>query len=404
MGSRTARSSPRSRNDWFIEDYEETDPRPAPQPYLPSGGRNFVPQQGTFNCTPSAFTVIPASFLPERTTDPNAAIDAALTAAGLSAADRSSIHRAGLRPIASEFGSAALTELIARLRWSAAYIVAWGTKSDSMLVQRLLLHVPGHFRELARRAPDAREAFVLECTGWLLMTQLRNLVANATQQTWWLPPAPSFVTVVPDPVPPVSAAVRQLLLRHGLIDTTMTADQWNARLVEWGSGLAGRQWQAEVSAPQAGRPFYATLVSVPAHINSATLQLHLSQSISGDQTFELRRVTAGWGEGTSDAPGAEGTGTTATTNSATWLHRFFPATFWATAGGDFAPTASATALVGINFVNYFWSSSQLASDVQSWLDAPSTQFGWVLKEVDESLEGVVEIEGSDEQLMHIREL
>jgi len=292
MGSPAAGPNARWPGDGFIEGYDEMDPSPArPQPYLPSGGRSFVPQQGTFNCTPGAFTVIPASFLPERTTDADAAIDAALATAGLSESDRRRIERAGLRPIASEFGGAALTELVARLKWSPAYIVKWGAKSDSMLVQRLLLHVPGHFRELARRAPDAREAFVLECTGWLLMARLRTLVANATRQTWWLPPAPSFVTVVPDPVPPLSTEVAQLLLRHALIDTTMTADQWNARLVEWGSGLAGRQWQAEVFAPQPGRPFYATLVAVPPHINTATTRASVNTSWSQRRSDTDARLT-----------------------------------------------------------------------------------------------------------------
>jgi hypothetical protein len=49
----------------------------------------------------------------------------------------------------------------------------------------------------------------------------------------------------------------------------MTADQWNARLVAWGTSLAGRQWQAEVGAPQPGRPFYASLATIPAHVNTA---------------------------------------------------------------------------------------------------------------------------------------
>ena len=269
-GSPSGRRIARRQYDPFIEIDDETGPE-QPQPYAPAGGRNFTPQQGTFNCTRGAFTVIAASLLPGRTTDPDAVIDAALTTVGLSGPDRGRIARAGLRPIASEFGGA-LTELVARLRWSATDIVRWGTKPDSMLVPRLLLHVPGHFRELARRAPDAREAFVLESIGWLLMSRLRTAVANTTRRTWWLPPAPSFVTAVPDPAPPLSTDVTQLLLRSALIDTTLTADQWNARLVEWGSSLAGRQWQAEVAAPQSGRPFYATLVAVPPHIDTAAIR------------------------------------------------------------------------------------------------------------------------------------
>jgi hypothetical protein len=244
-------------------------PPAAPQPYLPTGGRNFVPVAGTFNCSPPAFTVVPASFLPTPTTNANAAIDGALTTAGLSAAQRGRIARAGLVPIAAELGQSALTELFARLRWSAADIVAWGRGANDMLVQRLLLHIPGHFRELARRAPDMREAFLLECLGWLLMAELRGRVTAATRTTWWIPPAPSFVTAVPNPMPPMTAEVARLFTRHLWINTTMTGGQWNAQFSAWASGLPGRQWHAETLGPSPGRPFYAGLVTVPAHVNTA---------------------------------------------------------------------------------------------------------------------------------------
>jgi hypothetical protein len=250
-------------------------PPPQQQPYLPAGGRNFVPQQGTFvfRCQPATpLLVVAASFLPERTTNGTAALDAALTASGLDAGQRAGVERAGLLPIATEFDAPALTELFARLRWSAADIATWGHRRNNLLAPRLLIHIPGHFRELARRAPDAREAFVLECIGWLLMAQLRSVVAGAMRATVWVPPAPAFVTAVPNPIPPVSAEVRALLMRYLLIDTTMTAGQWNGRLMSWGTGLAGRQWQAEVSAPEPGRPFYASLATIPAHVSTATEQ------------------------------------------------------------------------------------------------------------------------------------
>ena len=241
----------------------------APQPYLPTGGRNFVPQSGVFNCAPTPFVVARATFLPERTTAADAAIDAALTAAGLDAAQRAQIARAGLVPIATEFGAPALTELFGRLRWSAADIVRWGRTADGMLVPRLLLHIPGHFRELARRAPDAREAFVLECLGWLLLADMQRRINGATRTNWWIPPPPTWITAVPNPIPAVSTGVQRLLTRYLFINTTMTADQWNRQFSAWGTGLAGRQWQAEVQAPQPGRPFYASLAAIPAHVNTA---------------------------------------------------------------------------------------------------------------------------------------
>lgn len=242
----------------------------VPQPYLPAGGRAFVPQQGTFNTAPAAFTVVPASFLPEPTTNTTAAIDAALTTAGLSAAQRGTIARAGLVPIAAAFGASALTELFARLRWAPAFIVKHGDAANKMLVQRLLLHIPGHFRELARRAPSAAEAFVLECLGWAMLSHVRQAIENATRTRWWIPPAPDFFTAVPNPIPAVSTEVRQLITRLGFIDTVMPVGNWNARYASWRRGLAGRQWDSELNAAQPGLPLYSGLLTVPAHVSTAT--------------------------------------------------------------------------------------------------------------------------------------
>lgn len=250
--------------------YEQAEP--AQEPYLPAGGRAFVPQAGRFNCQPAPFVVTAASFLPRPTNDAAAAIDAALTAVGLDAADRRRVARDGLTPIAEQFGARALTELMARLRWSRGDFArhGWANQLDSMLVPRLLLHIPGHFRELARRAPEAREAFVLECLGWLLMADTRRRVAAASRREWWLPPPPSFVTALPNPLPPLSGEVAGLVLRHLLIDTVLPLDRWNAQLAAWGAGLPGRQWQAEVHAPDPGRPLYAGLLTIPAHVDTTT--------------------------------------------------------------------------------------------------------------------------------------
>jgi hypothetical protein len=97
-----------------------------------------------------------------------------------------------------------------------------------------------------------------------------------------------------------------------------------------------------------------------------------------DPTVTLYRVQANWGEGTSVAPGGGGAGAPATPGDATWLHRFSPSTFWATPGGDFVGTASAAAtLTGTGPVT--WSSAGLLADVQSWVNSPSTNFGWIVR-------------------------
>ena len=94
--------------------------------------------------------------------------------------------------------------------------------------------------------------------------------------------------------------------------------------------------------------------------------------------MDLHRATADWGEGTSDAGANEGSGAPATTGDATWLHRFFNSTFWATPGGTFALTPSASQTVS-GLGTYTWGSTAgMVSDVQQWLSNPSSNFGWVI--------------------------
>ena len=113
-------------------------------------------------------------------------------------------------------------------------------------------------------------------------------------------------------------------------------------------------------------------------ILSVTLSLNMSRTgLDTARTVELHKVLADWGEGTSVAPGEEGDGAPATPNDATWRHRFFDTIFWTTEGGDFSATASASQSVGAIGM-YMWSSPQMIGDVQSWLNNPATNFGWLV--------------------------
>jgi FtsP/CotA-like multicopper oxidase with cupredoxin domain len=123
------------------------------------------------------------------------------------------------------------------------------------------------------------------------------------------------------------------------------------------------------------------LSTVPqgAIITGANLSLYVSftQANAAD-TMTLHRVFASWGEGTSNASGNESNGAASTTNDATWVHRFFNSTLWGTAGGDFSITPSASTLVGTANGFYVWDSANLAADVQSWVDAPNGNHGWLV--------------------------
>jgi hypothetical protein len=122
----------------------------------------------------------------------------------------------------------------------------------------------------------------------------------------------------------------------------------------------------------------AGIIPPGSTITGVTLSLNCSRVFSDTaRTAELHKLLADWGEGTSDAPGEEGDGTPATTNDATWRHRFFDTVFWAMQGGDFSATVSASQSVG-PVGQYTWSSAQMVADVQSWLDNPGSNFGWLV--------------------------
>jgi len=112
-------------------------------------------------------------------------------------------------------------------------------------------------------------------------------------------------------------------------------------------------------------------------VTSATLTLHCSRSVAASGEFAVHRVTADWGEGASNAGDPGGQGTASQSGDATWRHRFYPDVPWSSAGGDYVATASASRDVGA-FGPYAWTGAGLVNDVQAWIDAPATNFGWII--------------------------
>jgi hypothetical protein len=113
-------------------------------------------------------------------------------------------------------------------------------------------------------------------------------------------------------------------------------------------------------------------------ILAVTLSMNMSRTaLDTARTVELHKLLADWGEGTSHSPGEEGDGAPATPNDATWRHRFFDTIFWTNQGGDFSTTVSASQSVG-PIGQYAWTSAQMVADVQSWLDNPGNNFGWLV--------------------------
>ncbi len=129
----------------------------------------------------------------------------------------------------------------------------------------------------------------------------------------------------------------------------------------------------------------ASAVPAGSSVTGVTLRLRMSLASTPDpRATALHPVIAGWGEGTSNAGPSGGSGAAATTGDATWLHRFFAATPWTTAGGDFAATASATQSVGAEGTYVWGSSASMVADAQGWLDTPGSNFGWLVLGVETS--------------------
>jgi len=114
-----------------------------------------------------------------------------------------------------------------------------------------------------------------------------------------------------------------------------------------------------------------------ATINSVTLTLRMSRTKAGTESLSLKRLTADWGEGTSNGDGQEGGGASSTSGDATWIHTFYSTSFWSSSGGDYSGTVSDTTPVAGNGT-YTWSSAQMVTDVQAWLDGTQSNYGWIL--------------------------
>ena len=148
--------------------------------------------------------------------------------------------------------------------------------------------------------------------------------------------------------------------------------------------LAGR-----IAAPDSRRVLLAFDIasSIPAGATIESVELTLTsfrnstRDATPDDIFSLHRLTNDWGEGASDAGALGGLGTAAAPGDATWFNNFFDTSSWASDGGDFLPTPSASSPVGViasGSLPVQWLGPGLISDVQHWLDNPTGDYGWIL--------------------------
>jgi hypothetical protein len=170
-----------------------------------------------------------------------------------------------------------------------------------------------------------------------------------------------------------------------------------------GAGQAISAGTSNQSSPRRGLIQFDIVGSIPAGstIDSVQLTLFLNQvgsSAATNPTIRLYRLANDWGEGTagSSTNGVSGIGQgfAAGEGDATWNARHFSTTapqLWNSPGGDFAASDSAAlAIVGTTLNAPYWGSTPgLVADVQNWLDNPALNFGWMLKNDEESTASTV---------------
>ncbi|MDB6053720.1 MAG: Chitinase [Verrucomicrobiales bacterium] len=123
--------------------------------------------------------------------------------------------------------------------------------------------------------------------------------------------------------------------------------------------------------------------SIPAGSTVSSVSVKFTVTFSHDGTAHignLHKLLANWGEGTgSGLPNAT---PVATTGAACWNSRQFGQNAWTTAGGgsgtDYASAISGTGSLVSSGASTFASTATLVSDVQAWVNSPSSNFGWIL--------------------------
>ncbi|MFM7296108.1 MAG: DNRLRE domain-containing protein [Planctomycetota bacterium] len=163
-------------------------------------------------------------------------------------------------------------------------------------------------------------------------------------------------------------------------DATIYNDTVGDRTDSKGSTMYAGQAGANTTWPtrRALVGFDTSSIPTGSTVTSVQLKLYMSKTVVGAKAFTIHKLTRGWNEGPTS--GFSGNGNTAQVGDPTWLHTFFNNQFWTTPGGDFAATASATVSIGSTYTYYTWgSTAQMVSDVQSWIDNSSQNFGWIVR-------------------------
>jgi hypothetical protein len=116
-----------------------------------------------------------------------------------------------------------------------------------------------------------------------------------------------------------------------------------------------------------------------ANVTSAALTVTVvsASPLVTNLWFSLHKVAANWGEA-----------------AVTWTNRLSPPAPWVTPGGDFAISVTQSNLITGVGTFTFTSNPDMVADVQDWVRAPASNFGWILLCELEALEKSVRKFGS----------
>ncbi|MSR41058.1 MAG: hypothetical protein EXS10_04055 [Phycisphaerales bacterium] len=152
---------------------------------------------------------------------------------------------------------------------------------------------------------------------------------------------------------------------------------------EWSCGMATYFFAGRVGVNggstlrRGALRFDLSAIPVGSTVTSVSLRMYCGAAgLTTAQPVALHRGLLDFGEGPSVAFG--GGGAFAEPPDSTWNYQFYPTSLWPTPGGSFKPTLSATKNVA-SVGYYTWTTTAaLVSDAQAWVNAPTSNFGWIV--------------------------
>jgi len=167
---------------------------------------------------------------------------------------------------------------------------------------------------------------------------------------------------------------------------TLVADRdatlFEPQVEETASGSGEHLFAGRVNATGGGTRrrallhFPVEVIPCGSTIITVTVTLHPTGGQATPQSVALHRCLSDWGEGASSSEG--GGGAPPEPGDATWSKRFWPDIEWSVSGGFHIISPSSQAISNFSQPVDFESSPALVADVQSWVDDPTSNFGWIV--------------------------